>query len=64
MFWTFYCIELKLAIELDGGQHHESPGLIHDQRRTRYLNQKGIEVVRFSNLEVMQQMGESELRRV
>jgi len=49
---------LKLAIELDGGQHHESPGLIHDQRRTRYLNQKGIEVVRFSNLEVMQQMGD------
>ncbi|WP_332767785.1 endonuclease domain-containing protein [Pseudomonas koreensis] len=54
----FYCAELKLAIELDGGQHHESPGLIQDQRRTQYLNQKGIEVVRFSNLEVMQQMGD------
>jgi very-short-patch-repair endonuclease len=52
----FYCAELKLAIELDGGQHHESHGLIHDLRRTRCLNQKGIEVVRFSNLEVMQQM--------
>jgi very-short-patch-repair endonuclease len=52
----FYCAELRLAIELDGGQHCESPGLIHDQRRTRYLNRKGIEVVRFSNLEVMQQM--------
>jgi len=54
----FYCVELKLAIELDGGQHHESPGLIHDLRRTHYLNQKGIEVVRFSNFEVMQQMGD------
>jgi len=52
----FYCAELKLAIELDGGQHFETAGLIHDQRRTRYLNQKGIEVVRFSNLEVIQQM--------
>ncbi|PNG43311.1 endonuclease domain-containing protein [Pseudomonas sp. Irchel s3f10] len=52
----FYCAELKLAIELDGGQHFETAGLIHDQRRTRYLNQKGIEVVRFSNLEVAQQM--------
>ncbi|QKV66329.1 endonuclease domain-containing protein [Pseudomonas sp. 43A] len=52
----FYCAELKLAIELDGGQHYETSGLIHDQRRTRYLNQKGIEVVRFSNLEVIQQM--------
>ena len=52
----FYCAELKLAIELDGGQHYETPGVIHDQRRTRYLHQKGIEVVRFTNLEVMQQM--------
>ena len=52
----FYCAELKLAIELDGGQHYETAGLIHDQRRTRYLNQKGIEVARFSNLEVIQQM--------
>jgi len=52
----FYCAELKLAIELDGGQHFETQGLIHDQRRTHYLNQKGIEVARFSNLQVIQQM--------
>jgi very-short-patch-repair endonuclease len=52
----FYCAELKLAIELDGGQHFETQELIHDQRRTHYLNQKGIEVARFSNLEVIQQM--------
>ncbi|ROO01568.1 hypothetical protein BK674_06470 [Pseudomonas moraviensis] len=52
----FYCAQLKLAIELDGGQHYETAGLIHDQRRTRYLNLKGIEVARFSNLEVIQQM--------
>jgi very-short-patch-repair endonuclease len=52
----FYCVELKLAIELDGGQHYETMGLIHDQRRTLFLERQGIEVVRFSNLEVMQQM--------
>lgn len=52
----FYCAELKLAIELDGSQHFETSGLIHDQRRTLYLYQQGIEVVRFSNLEVLQQM--------
>ncbi|WP_460067194.1 endonuclease domain-containing protein [Pseudomonas sp. S2_H08] len=52
----FYCAELKLAIELDGGQHFETQGLIHDQRRTHYLNQKRIEVARFSNLQVIQQM--------
>jgi very-short-patch-repair endonuclease len=52
----FYCAELKLAIELDGSQHFETSGLIHDQRRTLYLYQQGIEVVRFSNLEVLQYM--------
>ncbi|NHX00006.1 endonuclease domain-containing protein [Pseudomonas koreensis] len=52
----FYCVELKLAIELDGGQHYEIAGLIHDQRRTLFLERQGIEVMRFSNLEVMQQM--------
>ncbi|MBC8995051.1 endonuclease domain-containing protein [Pseudomonas sp. N40(2020)] len=54
----FYCVELKLAIELDGGQHYETAGVIHDQRRTLFLQRQGIEVVRFSNLEVMQQMGD------
>ena len=54
----FYCVELKLAIELDGGQHYESAGVIHDQRRTLFLQRQGIEVVRFSNLEVIQQMGD------
>ena len=53
----FYCVELKLAIELDGGQHYQSAGVIHDQRRTLFLQRQGIEVVRFSNLEVIQQMG-------
>jgi very-short-patch-repair endonuclease len=51
-------VELKLAIELDGGQHYETTAKIHDQRRTLYLKQQGIEVVRFSNLEVIDQMNE------
>ncbi|MHC8331261.1 endonuclease domain-containing protein [Pseudomonas sp. LB3P25] len=54
----FYCVELKLAIELDGGQHYETTAKIHDQRRTLYLQQQGIEVVRFSNLEVIERMSE------
>jgi very-short-patch-repair endonuclease len=51
-------VELKLAIELDGGQHYETAAKIHDWRRTAYLQQEGIEVVRFSNLEVIDQMNE------
>ena len=54
----FYCVELKLAVELDGGQHFEEAGLTHDRRRTVYLQRLGIEVVRFSNLEVIRQMGD------
>ena len=54
----FYCVELKLAIELDGGQHYEVAGRIHDLRRTKYLQEQGIRVVRFSNLEVIQQMSD------
>ncbi len=54
----FYCIELKLAIELDGGQHYEAATRVHDQRRTLYLQQHGIEVLRFSNLEVIEQMSD------
>lgn len=54
----FYCAELKLAIELDGGQHYTTPQQIHDRRRTLHLQQQGIKVLRFSNLEVMHQMND------
>jgi len=54
----FYCVELRLAVELDGGQHYEEAGEVHDRRRTLYLQRLGIEVLRFSNLEVIQRMGD------
>jgi very-short-patch-repair endonuclease len=45
----FYCAELKLAIEVDGA-HHSSPGMDdYDARRTQWLQERGIEVVRISN---------------
>jgi very-short-patch-repair endonuclease len=46
----FYAPALKLAIELDGDQHLERGA--SDARRTRYLNAKGIRVIRFWNVEV------------
>ncbi len=51
----FYCHELKLAIELDGGQHNELSAKQYDEDRTRYLNEQGIRVIRFWNNEVLQQ---------
>ena len=47
----FVCLELKLIVELDGGQHMEQQA--YDERRSDYLNQQGFMVVRFWNNEVM-----------
>ena len=49
----FYCAAAKLAVELDGSQHYEPAEQIYDERRTTYLNSLGIYVLRFSNLDVM-----------
>jgi len=51
----FYCHDLKLAIELDGGQHNEDAGRAHDERRSAFLASQGITVLRFWNNDVFQQ---------
>jgi len=51
----FYCHELKLAIELDGGQHNEDAARQYDDERTRFLNEQGIRVIRFWNNQVLQE---------
>jgi len=50
----FYCAEAKLIIELDGGQHYEAEGKLHDRIRTEYLEEYGLTVVRIPNNEVNQ----------
>jgi len=47
----FYCAELMLAIEIDGDSHAEQ--LAYDQQRTMRLNQLGIEVIRYANSDVL-----------
>jgi len=49
----FYCHELKLVIELDGGQHFTDKGKQKDIQRTSNLKQHGIEVLRFDNRQVL-----------
>lgn len=46
----FACRSLRLAIELDGGQHSESPT---DANRTRIIEAHGYRVIRFWNNEVL-----------
>ena len=52
----FYCAAAKLAVELDGSQHYEQAEQDYDERRTAYLNGLGIYVLRFSNLDVLQNL--------
>ena len=51
----FYCHQAKLVVELDGSQHCEPEEIVYDQIRTAYLQSQGLEVLRFSNLDVMRQ---------
>ncbi|MDP4028817.1 MAG: endonuclease domain-containing protein [Gallionella sp.] len=50
----FICIEQRLIIELDGGQHAEQ--ITYDLRRDTWLRSQGYTVLRFWNNEVMQQL--------
>lgn len=48
----FYCAEASVAIEIDGSQHYEEPGREADRERDKYLNECGVTVLRYSNLDV------------
>ena len=48
----FVCIEKKLIIELDGGQHAKT--VESDAKRTQFLEQQGYRVMRFWNNEIFQ----------
>ena len=47
----FYCSELMLAIEIDGDTHAEQQQ--YDETRTHRLNTLDVEVIRYTNAEVM-----------
>lgn len=49
----FVCVDAKLVIEIDGGQHAEQTA--YDETRTRYLQNLGFAVIPFWNNEVLQQ---------
>ncbi len=49
----FYSAEAKLVIELDGSQHYEETALEEDRKRTEFLENYGLRVIRIPNNEVM-----------
>src|SRR5437016_2488415 len=43
----FYCVDQKLAVESDGGQHLDAELIDYDIRRSERLREFGIQVLRF-----------------
>ncbi|MGL4994916.1 MAG: endonuclease domain-containing protein, partial [Deefgea sp.] len=52
----FYSASAKLVIELDGSQHLTQQGQHDDQRRDQYLLSLGLSVLRFDNLQVLNEI--------
>lgn len=52
----FYCPELRLAIELDGGVHEAAMAYERDAIRARCIEQSNIKIIRFHNEAVFNNM--------
>ena len=49
----FVCVEKRLVLELDGGQHAESAQAAYDAGRSAWLENAGFRVLRFWDHEVL-----------
>jgi very-short-patch-repair endonuclease len=49
----FFSAAHQVAVEADGGQHFAASGEEADTQRTAYLVERGLTVLRFSNLHVL-----------
>ena len=56
----FYCHKLKLVIEIDGESHLAEGAREYDEHRTKVLNAYGIEVIRYTNEEILNHIDEVE----
>jgi very-short-patch-repair endonuclease len=50
----FYCHRAGLVIEVDGSQHYSLEGTEADGQRDQYLQGCGMTVLRFTNIDVLQ----------
>ena len=51
----FYCHKAKLVVELDGSQHYDPSEMENDRKRTEYLESQGLQVLRFTNLDIQRE---------
>jgi very-short-patch-repair endonuclease len=49
----FYCVKIKLVIEVDGNIHEIPENKVYDIGRSQILNDFGIRVIRFSNKQII-----------
>ena len=52
----FYCPKAQLVLEVDGSQHMNKLAIARDKYRDSYLKQQGVKVLRFDNLQVLNQL--------
>lgn len=52
----FYCHEIGLVIEVDGGQHGIDDSVEYDVERTQFLEALDLIVVRYWNSDVLERM--------
>jgi very-short-patch-repair endonuclease len=58
----FYCASLKLGIEVDGRFHGDAEVAAYDQQRSDFLASHGINLIRFWNDEVIQDVSSVMIR--
>ncbi len=49
----FFCFEKRLAIEADGQHHFDVDYEEYEKEREKYLEEKGIKILRFENVEIL-----------
>ena len=52
----FYASKATIVIEVDGSQHMNDDNEEKDRKRDMYLKDQGLEVLRFNNLQVLQEI--------
>jgi very-short-patch-repair endonuclease len=61
----FYCTAARLALEIDGIVHEQPDQARHDERRTAWLAERGVRVLRFAAVDILKDEGlENVLRTI
>jgi len=55
--WIFFCSAHRLAIEVDGATHVTDEEIEYDRFRQNEIEKLGIRFLRFTNLEIYEDLG-------